>query len=91
MPNAHDQSKAYALSVNTDDVYEAIAQTSDALYTFIEEALASHIYHEAEDCQFGILARDLLGVLNRHADQLTAGQAPECASDAEGEKKWPYV
>ena len=91
MSNPHDESKPYAVSVNTSDIYEAIAQTSDALYTYIEEALASHSYHEADDCHFGILARDLLGVLHRHADQLTAGQLPGCPCDRDDEKKGPYV
>ncbi len=87
MSHATDDSKQYTVSVHTDDIHEAISQLSDALYTCVQDALATHNCHEEEECSFGIFARDLLGVLDRHADQLLGEGAP----DEGEEKKWPYV
>ena len=63
--------KEYNLSVHTNDVHAAIAQTATALYELVEEALQTHEEHEAEECEFELFARDILGVLSRHADQLS--------------------
>ncbi len=63
--------KEYVVSVNTDEVREAIRMTASALYAFIEEALATT---EDED-EFEIFVQDVLGVLTRHADQLTDGES----------------
>ena len=87
MSQATDDPKQYTVSVHTDDIHEAISQLSDALYTCVQDALATHNCHEEEECLFGIFARDLLGVLDRHADQLLGEDAP----DEVEEKKWPYV
>lgn len=87
MSQATDDPKQYTVSVHTDDIHEAISQLSDALYTCVQDALATHSCHEEEECLFGIFARDLLGVLDRHADQLLGEGAP----DEGEEKKWPYV
>ena len=87
MSQASDDPKQYTVSVHTDDIHEAISQLSDALYTCVQDALATHNCHEEEECSFGIFARDLLGVLDRHADQLLGEGAP----DEGEEKKWPYV
>ena len=63
----------YDLSVRTNDVHSAIAQTTGALYELVEEALQTHEDHEAEECEFELFARDVLGVLSRHADQMSNG------------------
>jgi hypothetical protein len=69
----HDP-KEYNLSVHTNDVHAAIAQTAAALYELVEEALQTHEDHEAEECDFELFARDMLGLLTRHADQLANGE-----------------
>lgn len=66
---AHDP-KEYKVAVQTDDVRAAIAQLASALYELTEKALQIHQDHEAEECEFELFARDLFGVLARHADQL---------------------
>jgi hypothetical protein len=71
MPSEKDKSKEYTVSVCTDDIHEAIGSVADALFTLVEEALAAHENHEAEECEFETFARDVLGVLSRHADQLS--------------------
>ena len=65
--------KEYNLSVHTNDVHAAIAQTAGALYELVEEALQAHEDHEAEECEFELFARDILGVLSRHSDQMSNG------------------
>jgi hypothetical protein len=67
---SHDDPKEYNLSVRTNDVRAAIAETAGALYELVEEALQTHEDHEAEECEFELFARDILAVLSRHADQL---------------------
>ena len=69
------QEKEYRVSVNTNNPREAIAALASALYSLVEEALADHENHEAEECEFEAFARDVLGVLTRHAEQLSAGEA----------------
>jgi len=64
--------REYAISVNTDNLQEAIASVGSALYGLMEEALTAHEDHEGEDCEFEAFARDVLGVLMRHAEQLSA-------------------
>jgi hypothetical protein len=66
--------KEYNLSVRTNDVHVAIAQTASALYELVEEALQTHEDHEAEECEFEVFARDILAVLSRHADQMAEGE-----------------
>jgi hypothetical protein len=72
---SHDDHKEYNLSVRTNDVHAAIAQTAGALYELVEEALQTHEDHEAKECEFELFARDILAVLARHADQLTEGES----------------
>jgi hypothetical protein len=72
---AHADPKEYNLSVRTNDVHAAIAQTAGALYELVEEALQIHEDHEAEECEFELFARDVLAVLSRHADQLGEGES----------------
>jgi len=71
MSLANGQPKEYTLSVSTNNIHEAIASVADALYALVEEALAAHENHEAEECEFETFARDVLGVLSGHADQLS--------------------
>jgi hypothetical protein len=73
---SHDDPKEYNLSVHTNDVHAAIAQTAAALYEQVEEALQTHEDHEAEECEFEPFARDILAVLSRHADQLAERESP---------------
>jgi hypothetical protein len=63
--------KEYSVSINTDDIHEAVRSLSSALYSLIEEALVVHEQHVAEECDFEVFARDVLGVLMRHAEQLS--------------------
>ena len=73
------EAKEYTVSVRTNDIHEAIAQTGNALYALVDEALLSHEPHELdEECEFEEFARDLLRVLASHSEQLAApGDAPD--------------
>ena len=75
MSSPNNESKEYTVSVSTDDIHEAIALVGSALYTLVEEALAAHENHEAEECEFESFARDILGVLTQHAEQLSGAEA----------------
>jgi hypothetical protein len=63
--------REYALSVSTDDIEEAIRSLASTLYAYLEEALVMHEDHDSEECEFEAFAHDLLGVLMRHAEQLS--------------------
>ncbi len=76
VPGVEPDSKEYQVCVKTQDLNEAICAVASALYTLVEEALAAHEDHEAEECEFELFARDLLGVLARHADQLAELESP---------------
>ena len=69
MESENSKDKEYTVSVRTNDIHEAIATTGSAFYSLMEEALQLHD-HEAEECEFEEFARDVLGVLGRHSDQL---------------------
>ena len=66
-------SHEYNVSVHSNNVYEAIATTANALYALIEESLGEHEGHEDDECEFEAFARDVLGVLDRHGDQISGG------------------
>ena len=68
------EAKEYVVSVRTDDIHEAIGLLGSALYSYIEEALILHEDHDSEDCEFEAFAHDLLGVLMRHAEQLSGDE-----------------
>ncbi len=68
-------SKEYNVTVRTDDIREAIAAVASALYVFSEEALSKVDEDATDDWDFEVFLRDLLGVLNRHAEQLTSNEA----------------
>jgi hypothetical protein len=70
------ETKEYNVSVRTNDIHEAIATTGSALYSLVEEALQMHEAHEAEECEFEEFARDVLGILGRHSDQLNRQTHP---------------
>ena len=69
MESENSKDKEYTVSVRTNDIHQAIATTGSAFYSLMEEALQLHD-HEAEECEFEEFARDVLGVLGRHSDQL---------------------
>ncbi len=74
MPSPDEQPKEYTLSIRTDDIHEAIAAAASALYALVQEALALREEYESEDGDFEIFARDILGTLTRHADQLSLAE-----------------
>ena len=76
------KAKQYTLFVRTNDIHEAIATTGSALYSLAEEALQLHEAHEAEECEFEEFARDVLGILGRHSDQLNRQARPWDASES---------
>lgn len=71
MNSSTNPSKEHTVSISSDNIYEAIARSSDAVYNLVLEALASHECADVEECQFETFARDLLGVLDRHTDYLS--------------------
>ena len=65
----------YRVFVATNDIREAIAKTTNALYALVDEALLSHEPHEIdEECEFEEFARDLLRVLTSHSDELASAE-----------------
>ncbi len=63
----------YRVSVATNDIQQAIAETGTALLALVDEALLSHEPHEIdEECEFEEFARDLLRVLTSHSDALAS-------------------
>jgi hypothetical protein len=71
----------YRVSVATNDIRAAIAQTGTALYALVDDALLSHEPHELdEECEFEEFARDLLRVLAAHSEQLAS---PADATDTD--------
>ncbi len=61
----------YRVSVATNDIRKAIAETGTALYALVDEALLAHEPHEVdEECEFEEFARELLRVLSTHSEQL---------------------
>ena len=69
----------YRVSVATNDIRQAIAETGTALWALVDEALLSHEPHEIdEECEFEEFARDLLRVLTAHSDELASAEdAPD--------------
>jgi hypothetical protein len=63
--------KEFKVSVQADNIQEAIAETGTALYALVDEALLAHEPHDVdEECEFKEFARDLLRVLTSHSEQL---------------------
>lgn len=74
--DSESENKEYSVSIRTNDIHEAIATAGSALYSLVEEALQMHEAHEAEECEFEEFARDVLGILGRHSDQLNRQVRP---------------
>ncbi len=66
------ETKEYAVSLSTSDIHEAIRSLASALYSYVEEALVLHDDPDSEECEFEVFAHDLLGVMMRHAEQLSS-------------------
>ncbi len=65
----------YRVSVATNDIRQAIAETGTALWALVDEALLSHEPHDIdEECEFEEFARDLLRVLTSHSDALASSE-----------------
>ena len=49
----------------------------------VEEALATHEDHEMEECEFESFARDIIGVLTQHPEQLSVDEVSweTCSTD----------
>ncbi len=71
MNSPTNDAKEHTFSTNTNNAYEAIRQTSEALNNFVLQALASHECSDVEECEFETYARDLLGMFERHAEYLS--------------------
>jgi len=75
MSQDQNNRKEYYVSVNADDLREAIAAVASALYSFAEEALSTGDEDVSEEWEFETFLRDVLGVLTSHAEQLAEGEA----------------
>ena len=65
----------YRVSVATNDIRQAIAETGTALLALVDEALLAHEPHDVdEECEFEEFARDLLRVLTSHSDALASSE-----------------
>lgn len=69
----HPDYFTYDFSVRTNRLEKAIAKTASILYLLVEEALSCRDDQEVEGCEFEEFARDIMGVLTSHADQLVIG------------------
>lgn len=83
MYTPNDKPKEYNVSVSSDNIHDAIASVGSALYALVEEALATHEDHEMEECEFESFARDIIGVLTQHPEQLSADEVSweTCSTD----------
>jgi hypothetical protein len=63
------EAKEYNVSVQTNDIREAIARTESALYDLLEQALMTA--DDEDESDFVEFARETLNVLARHPDQLS--------------------
>ena len=88
-PGSDANNHEYTVHISTSNIHDAIASAANALYTLVEEAFAAHQDHEAEECEFEEFARDVLGVLGRHADRLSAGGELDDGLEA-GDQNDPY-
>jgi len=86
----NSQTHEYTVSVRTNNPQEAIALTANALYTLVEETLQLHD-HETEECEFEEFARDVLGVLGRHADQLSRYEGAWDSNDEDRFEPAPQI
>jgi len=75
MPEDSKESKEYVISINTDDIREAIAGAASSLYALTEEALGSIEDQNIDEHEFEVFLLDVLGVLTRHAEQLSGQDA----------------
>jgi hypothetical protein len=64
------EAKEYSVSVQTNDIQEAIARTGSALYDLLEQALMT-ADDEEEESDFNRFARETLNVLAINAEQLS--------------------
>ena len=63
------EAKEYTVSVQTNDIHEAIARTGSALYDLLEQALMTA--DDEDESDFDQFARETLNVLARHPEQLS--------------------
>ena len=83
MHTPNGKPKEYNLSVSSDNIHDAIASVGSALYALVEEARTAHENHETEGCAFESFARDIIGVLTQHPEQLSADEVSweTCSTD----------
>jgi hypothetical protein len=65
--------KEYVVSVATNNIREAIAQTGSALYDLLEQALMTA--DEEDESDFDQFARKTLNVIARHPEQFSGGDS----------------
>ena len=63
------EAKEYSVSVQTNDIREAIAKTGSALYDLLEQALMTA--DDEDESEFDQFARETLNVLARYPEQLS--------------------
>jgi hypothetical protein len=68
--------KEFNVSIHTNDVREAVSAAASALYSLAEEALSLQDEEQADEWDFEIFLRDLLGVLNRHVEEFGGTEPP---------------
>jgi len=68
------EAKEYNVSVQTNDIREAIARTESALYDLLEQALMTA--DDEDESDFVEFARETFNVLARHPEQLS-GDEPQ--------------
>ena len=68
------EAKEYSVSVQANDIREAIARTGSALYDLLEQALMTA--DDEDESDFDQFARETLNVLARHPEQLSGKDSP---------------
>jgi len=75
----------YDFSVHTNRLDNAIARTASILYLLVQEELSCHDDQEVDGCEFEEFARDVMGVLTSHADQLVICDREHIESGEDGD------
>jgi hypothetical protein len=70
--DSNSESKEFSLSIQTNDIREAIAMTGSALYDLLEQALMTADDEIEEESDFTRFTREVFNVLASNADYLSS-------------------
>jgi hypothetical protein len=70
--DTHPEAKEFSLSIQTNDIREAIAMTGSALYDLLEQALMTADDEIEEESDFARFTREAFNVLASNGDYLSS-------------------